>query len=170
VVSGATGHSAAIGAPWAAPAKALHLAGSAAWLGGLAWLLSLDRTDRVRFTRETSRVSSVALTSVVAVALSGVLQAVLFTPSLRELAASPYGAVLGAKILGLLVLVAFGARHRFRMMPKVHADAASLDGFRTSIAREVLVMAVVFLVGGLLAYVPVPAEPTMTPTTHAQGQ
>jgi putative copper export protein len=85
------GHSAAIGATWSAPAKAIHLAAAAAWLGGLLWLLTIDRTTRDdRFMREASRVSRVALISVIAVALSGVLQALLFAPSIRELIESRY--------------------------------------------------------------------------------
>ena len=169
-VSGATGHSAAIGATWTAPAKAIHLAAAAAWLGGLLWLLTIDRMDGGRFMREASRVSRVALVSVIAVTLSGVLQALLFAPSIGGLMDSRYGAVLAAKVVGLLVLVAFGARHRFGMMPAVRRNALLANRFASSVSRQLFVMTLVFLVGGLLAYVPVPASPTVAATTHSQHE
>src|SRR6185369_16838159 len=115
-----------------------------------------------RFMREASRVSRVALISVIAVALSGVLQALLFAPSIRELIESRYAAVLGAKVVGLLVLVAFGARHRFGMMPAVRRNPLLANAFASSVSREIFVMTLAFLAGGLLAYVPVPASHTVT--------
>src|SRR6185295_20069692 len=98
-------------------------------------------------------VSTIALTSVVAIALSGVIQVMILVPSLAGLL-SAYGATVLAKVLGLLVLVAFGAHHRNRVLPRLATD---LDGreafrFRTTLRREVAVMWLVILLGGFLGY------------------
>jgi copper transport protein len=158
VVSGASGHAAAIAPLWATPAKAIHLLSTAAWLGGLVWLLTRDRGDAVAFARDAARLSAVALPAAVFVTLSGLLQALLFAASVRELVFSGYGAVLAVKIAGLLVLVAFGAFHRYRMLPALAGPSSTSQSFTTSLRRETAVMCLVLLAGGLLAYVPIPRQ------------
>jgi copper transport protein len=164
VVSGATGHAAAIHPAWTAPAKALHLLAASGWLGGLLWLLWLlwllarERTDVATFAREAGRVSAVALGAVFVVAVSGVVQALLILPSPLDLFRSVYGAVTLAKVAGLAVLLLFGAYHRNRVLPRL-AEAGSVHGFAASLRREVAVMSLVVLLGGLLAYLSPPAPP-----------
>jgi copper transport protein len=161
-LSGASGHSAAIQPQWGVPAKAIHLMASAVWLGGLLWLLVRPAADDAElFARDADRVSSRALMAVVAVAFTGVVQTRLFLPSWGALVSSAYGLLALAKAAGLLVLVAFGAYHRQKLMPRVAATArtvADIAALRGSVAREVVVMALVILLGGLLAYVPPPEE------------
>ncbi|AHG92244.1 copper resistance protein CopC (plasmid) [Gemmatirosa kalamazoonensis] len=159
LVSGAVGHSMAMHAAWAVPAKVLHLAAGACWLGGLLWLIvcaPLGR-DGAAFVREAERVSAIALVAVVLVALSGAAQALLFLPTPIALVRSAYGAVTLAKVVGLLALAGFGAYHRFRVLPRLERDRRT--GFGGALRAEVLVMAVVILLGGLLAYIPPPAAP-----------
>jgi copper transport protein len=165
--SGTTGHSAAIHPAWTTPAKALHLLAGAVWLGGLLWLLTLDRGDAGRFQREASRVSSAALGAVLVVTASGVVQTFLFLASPLDLFRSAYGAVTIAKIVGLLVLVGFGAHHKFRVLPALAGDARVSSRFAASLKRELVVMAVVILLGGLLGYVPPREDPQLSPS-HAQ--
>jgi hypothetical protein len=63
------------------------------------------------------------------------------------------------QILSLLALVAFGAYNRQRLMPRIAASAAAGGAaLRASVTREIFVMALVILLGGLLAYVPPPGE------------
>lgn len=158
LASAAVGHSAALHPMLAVPSKALHLAAMAAWIGGLLWLVARERTDAGTFAVEASRVSTVALTAVVVVTLSGVAQTLLLVP-LHDLV-SAYGAIVAAKVAGLGVLVAFGAHHRYRMLPRitVSPDAPHpTDAFRASLAREIAIVGLVVLLGGLLAYVSPPA-------------
>jgi len=160
-VSGATGHSAAIQPLVAIPAKAIHLLASGVWVGGLAWLVVRPANDTPSlFASDANRVSSLALGAVVAVGLTGVLQTLMFLPSVRDVFTSPYGWIALAKTAGFLVLAAFGAYHRQRVMPRIAAAGEAADGvvLRASVRREILVMVVVILLGGLLAYVPPPEE------------
>jgi putative copper export protein len=159
LLSGATGHAAALHAVIAIPAKALHLGAGAAWLGGLLWLLSRDRSDAARFSRDASRVSSVALVAVLVVAASGVVQGLLFLPSPLDVFRSAYGAVTLAKLAGLLALVAFGAHHRYRVLPRLTASPEIPNRFAVTLRRELVVLVAVALLGGLLAYTAPPLPP-----------
>jgi copper transport protein len=156
MVSGATGHSAAIDPIWTAPARALHLLAGGAWLGALIYLIAYDRDAIDTFLRDALRVSTIALVAAIVVVLSGVLQALLFLSSPRDLFTSPYGAVLLAKIAGFLILIAFGAHHRYRVLPRLAHDATFAGSFAATIRSEVAVMAIVVLLGGFLAYVSPP--------------
>ena len=154
-VSAATGHSAVIHPGWTIPMRALHLLAIAAWLGGLLWLLALERPSADVVVAESQRVSSAALLAVVVVAFSGIVQDKLFIGDWSELVRSTYGYVSLIKLAGLGVLVLFGAHHRYRVMPKLGQPGADHD-FARSLRKEVLVMSLVILVGGLLAYIPPP--------------
>ena len=170
VVSGASGHSAAIQPAWGIPAKAIHLLASAVWLGGLLWLVVRPARDDVTlFAADAGRVSSLALAAVIAVALTGVVQTRLFLASWSGLVTSPYGWLALAKSAGLLALVAFGAYHRQRLMPRVAAPACTgsdVAALCVSVRRELYVIALVVLLGGLLAYVPPPAEGEAMSSQH----
>lgn len=154
-VSSATGHSAAIHPAWTIPMRAIHLVAISVWLGGLLWLLSLDRSNAAGVGTEAQRVSSAAMLAVIAVTVSGIVQTKFFIGEWADLVRSPYGYVALLKLAGLGVLVLFGAYHRYRVMPKL-AEAGVVHDFARSLRKEVLVISVVILVGGLLAYIPPP--------------
>ena len=158
LASGATGHSSAIEPFATTPAKALHLIAGAVWLGGLLWLLTVDRANIDRFEKEAMRVSSLALVAVIVVAFTGVVQWRYFLPTLRGLFDSAYGVVLAAKIAGLLALVVFGAHHKFRVLPRLRQDPDVASRFGRTLRSEVTVMLVVLLLGGLIGYLPPPDE------------
>jgi copper transport protein len=177
-VSGAVGHSAAIAPAWAVPAKAIHLLASAVWAGGLLWLLIRPLgDDLLLFAADADRVSSRALWAVIAIAFTGVVQTRLFLDSWSGLVTSAYGLLVLAKTAGLLVLVAFGAYNRQRVMPGLTTapNASEAATLRSSVTRELVVVALVILLGGLLAYVPPPSEseanmsssPSLLPSQHA---
>jgi copper transport protein len=157
LVSGAAGHSAAIHPEWGVPARALHLVAVAAWLGGLLWLIVLERRSAAVVSREAQRVSSAALGAVIAVAFSGLVQTRLFLPVWGDLVRSTYGAITLAKVAGLGVLVLFGAHHRYRVLPRL-AEAGAPEELARSLRKEVAVMSIVILLGGLLAYVAPPTH------------
>jgi copper transport protein len=162
--SGATGHAAAIHPALSIPVKAVHVAALAVWLGGLAVLLvTTRRGGELRALAE--RASRLMLAAVVALTASGVLAVLLFAPGLGPLARSAYGAVLAAKLLGLGVLVALGARNRYRLVPRL-PDAGARTALRRAVTWELAVMSLVLLAAGLLAYVPVPRPLPLPAHTH----
>jgi len=168
-LSGATGHSAAL-LPWVAvPARALHLLAGSAWVGGLLWLVACRGMPIGSFAREAGRVSAVALWASLIVAASGVAMAAVFLASPRDLVDSAYGAVLMAKVVGLLALMTFGAYHRFRVMPALTRQSGTPGRMAVSVRRELAMMVVVILLGGLLAYVP-PARSRVAPPAASSSE
>lgn len=157
LISSAVGHSAAIHPALAVPAKAIHLFALAFWLGGLLWIVVRDRTNLDHASADAARVSTVALWAVVLVTLSGIAQTLLLVPSI-EAFRSAYGLVVIAKAAGLGMLVAFGAHHRMRLMPRILKTECETDTavLRASVSRELLVFSVVMLLGGFLAYLSPP--------------
>jgi putative copper export protein len=162
-LTGATGHAAALHPAWSIPAKALHVAAVAVWAGGLATLFVTTLRDDA-LNALALRVSSLSLVAVTVITATGVLQTVLFAPSLRLLAASAYGAALLVKLAGMAVLVAIGARNRYRIVPRLPA-AEARTALRRAVGWELGVMTVVLLAAGLLAYLPVP-RPDPHPVAH----
>jgi len=159
-VSGATGHSAAIQPAWAMPAKGLHLIAGSIWVGGVLYLIAFDSSDRTAFTRAAFRVSNAALWCLFVVALSGIVQTRLFDPTIDGVLHSSYGALVLAKVAGLLILFAFGARHRRRTLPRLETGANG-NIMAASLRGEMLVMLLVIALGGLLAYVAPPRHMAM---------
>ena len=154
IASAYVGHAATMATDWSLPAKALHLLAGATWLGGLLWLLLADPA-LPEHGAGVRRVSAAALASVMVVSASGLLVALLFLPAWRDLFHSDYGAVAIAKIVGVGVLVLFGAYHKFVLVPRA-SEVATAGRLRRSVRYEVFVMTFVILLGGLLAYISPP--------------
>ena len=154
LIGGAIGHSAAVSSAISVPAKALHLAGAAFWLGGLIWLVS-DRSDKAVTVRAAAAVSSVAVLAITTVALTGIVQSFLFLSAWTDLFATPYGIALTGKVAGLLALAGFGAYHRYVILPRIAASGVA--SLQRSVRREIALMILVVILGGLLAYLPIPS-------------
>jgi copper transport protein len=161
LLSAAIGHSAAFHPLWSIPLKALHLTALAAWLGGLFWLVVCDPADPRELAIQTARVSSIALAAVVAIALSGILQSVLLLSSFSDLR-SYYGLILSLKVAGMGGLIAFGAYHRYRVMPQLMmgVDGGLVTEFGLSLRREIALLWIIVVLGGILAYVSPPSATT----------
>jgi len=167
LASAAVGHSAAIQPLWAVPLKAIHLAALAVWFGGLIWLIVRERGDAHTTATDVARVSTLALWAVVAVTVSGIAQTLILVQSTAGVR-SPYGGVVIAKILGLAVLVGFGAYHRRRFVPAIASRGEAVAGaLRTSVARELSVFCIVILLGGFLAYLSPPTRGAVNAGSHS---
>lgn len=166
VLSGALGHAQTQSSLAAIPAKAIHLAAVAAWLGGLVRLATAD-PDAAEFPPLARRVSSVALICVLVIGATGILQAALLLPDPTALWGSGYGRLVLVKAGGLASLVAIGAYHRLRLMPRLEEGRA--PDLRRSVRREIVVMALVLLVAAWLAQVPPPEAAPATVLTGAAG-
>jgi copper transport protein len=159
LVSGAVGHPAAIHPSLSVPAKIAHLLSASLWLGGLLWLVWLSRCDDAACRKEASRVSSVALITVILIFLTGVVESILFLNSPGDLIHSPYGRLVVAKAAGLAILVGYGAYNRFGLLPHLESQG-TMTKLSRSARQELIVVTVVILIGGFLAYVPTPPTPT----------
>lgn len=153
LITGASGHSAVIEPLVAIPAKSVHLAAAAIWLGGLLWIITAERHG-ARYVEGTRKISSLALWAVIVVVGSGVLQGFLFLPRFAALTESTYGRVMLAKSAGLVVLVLFGAFHR-RIVPRLDTTLARRR-LRGSVRLEIVVMLAVSVAGGILAAISPP--------------
>lgn len=154
VVSGAVGHPAAADAAWPVALKAVHLLAVSIWLGGLTCIVLGDASEP-SFPRRARRVSRWALWAVVAIAVTGVPLTLGFLPGLDALLGSAYGRLVLVKAAGLGVLIAFGAYHRFRLVPSL-GEAGTAARLIGSVRRERVVLIAVLLVAGFLAYTPLP--------------
>jgi copper transport protein len=155
LVSGAVGHPAAIQPYLSIPAKMAHLVSASIWLGGLLWIAWLSRCNEIACRVEARRVSSVALIAVLAIFLTGSLETILFIDSPSDLIHANYGRLVLLKVLGLALLVGFGVYNRFGLMP--HLDESGVTGrLSRSVSREIVIVTLVILIGGFLAYVPTP--------------
>lgn len=114
---GTADHDAAVTALW------MHMAGAAVWVGGLLGIVLLKKSlgsDRLLTVLE--RFSSLALVCFVVVAASGYVSAEIRVGQLENLA-SPYGALVLAKIAALIALGGFGAFQRQFLIRRMHAAA-----------------------------------------------
>ena len=158
LVSGAIGHPAAIQPYLSIPAKMAHLLSASLWLGGLLWLIWLSRCDETACRAEARRVSSVALIAVIVIFLTGSLATFLFINSPNDLIHSDYGRLVLLKVLGLVLLVGAGAYNRFGLLPRL-GDSGATRKLSRSIRNEIIIVSMVILIGGFLAYVPTPPAP-----------
>ncbi|MBO0827930.1 MAG: bifunctional copper resistance protein CopD/cytochrome c oxidase assembly protein [Streptosporangiales bacterium] len=117
----------------------LHLLGVSAWVGGLAGVCLAARVPGAPLRTLATRFSWLALWCVVAVGISGLVNAWLRLGSFGEVAGSSYGLLALGKLFALVLLGTFGWLHRTRTLPRLE------DGSRRPFVRlaavEVAVMA-----------------------------
>jgi len=152
-----------VGAGLAITVDWLHQAAVAVRIAGVAALAvaGLDRTSKGSAAKLIRRFSPVAVASVALVVTTGLLATTdrLSTPG--DLLASLYGFALSAKMLLLAPLVALGAYHRYRLLPRLDdADGSpGHSGLRRSALLELALMVVVLVAAGLMATTSPPTPP-----------
>ncbi|MGQ4518548.1 cytochrome c oxidase assembly protein [Dermabacteraceae bacterium P13077] len=117
-------------------ALAVHIAATAIWVGPLAVMVLHCRTVGEYAQVALERFSPWAFAAVIAIAFSGLVNALVRMNGPAELLQTPYGRVVFLKLIGLLLLAGFGAWQRRRQL---RADA----GFARLAAGEAVVMAAV---------------------------
>jgi copper transport protein len=149
------------------PVNVIHVAAMAVWLGGLATLLfvlpratrALEPADRGRLlAANLSRFSRVALVSVAAILLTGLIQAYVYVRQLDALIETGYGRAVLIKFALLMVLIAIGAYNRRRSVPRLERIAAGGESpgragllLRRALRAEVALLVVVLGVTAALA-------------------
>lgn len=152
-----------------------HQAAVAFWVGGVAAVgLAGWRAPAEPCAELIRRFSPLAAASVVLIVATGTLASVdrLTTPG--DLLASLYGFALSAKILLLVPLVALGAYHRYRLLPRLETGdekQAEPRLLRRSAFLELGIMVVVLLAAGLMATTspPTPLEQRTPFTTFDEA-
>jgi copper transport protein len=149
------------------PVNVVHVAAMAVWLGGLATLLfvaprgtrELEAGDRGRLLAAAlSRFSGVALISVGAILLTGLIQAYVYVRRLDALIETGYGRAVLVKFILLMVLIGIGAYNRRRSVPRLNKIAAGGESpgragllLRRALRAEVALLVVVLGVTAALA-------------------
>jgi copper transport protein len=153
------------------PTDVLHVLAMSVWIGGLVVLIAivpaatraLEPPYRTRLLAAILvRFSPVAFTAVCAILTTGLIQAYVHVRSIDHLIHTGYGRAVLAKMVLLVVLIAFGAYNQRRAVPRLKALAAGGEapgragaGLRTSLRGEVALLAVVIGVTSLLvSYAP----------------
>lgn len=135
---------------------ALHLAATAAWIGGLPFLLAgLARSPDERAAEALAqRFSRLALLAVAALAAAGVGLALAYIDSPRALYGTAYGAMVSAKVLLFGVLLLLGGLN-FWVVRGLRADAGGmLRRLRSFAGAEVGIGFTVVLAAASLTSVP----------------
>jgi len=122
-------------------AIAAHLVGAALWVGGLLALLVLRPLLGKRLPVVVARYSSMALWCFVAVAVSGVVSALVRLDGLGNLFTA-YGSLILVKTGCLLVLGGFGLLHRRRMVLRLTTEPGARGPFARFAVAEALVMGI----------------------------
>ena len=172
------------------PADAIHVLAASVWVGGIACLLlalpaatrRLEASERTRLLLATlTRFSAVALVCVIAIALTGVLQAYIEVRGFHGLLHTTYGALVIAKVVLLLALACFGWVNRERVIPALGrlANAGGPPGRSGVVARRsmrgelVLMVAVLGVTAALVSYAPpidISSGPFSTTSTLGPAQ
>lgn len=153
LAGGSLGHASAITPTVSVPLRAVHMAAASVWLGGLLTLgLALRNTPTQRSLLRA--VSSAALASFIAVAVTGLGQGLLLLGSFGALVQTSYGRLVLVKATGLILLAAFGYLHR-RLIAAVPegGDASTL---RRSVGVETIVFIALILVSAALSFAQLP--------------
>ena len=153
------------------PADVVHVLGASVWVGGIVCLLfalpvatrKLEGPQRTRLLLAAlARFSPLALGCVIAIAITGVVQAYIDVRSFDGLLHSTYGALVIVKVVLLLVLIGFGWVNRSRILPALRrlAGGGQAPGrggaaVRRSMRGELVVMGAVFgVTAALVSYAP----------------
>jgi copper transport protein len=165
------------------PSDVIHVLASSVWVGGVAFLVlalpvaarTLEPPGRTRLLLATlARFSPVALGSVVALAVTGLVQAYIDVRRVEDLVTTTYGLLVLAKMVLLAVLVGFGWVNKDKIIPRLRklVEGAAAPGsvgdlMRRSLRGELALMLVVFgVTAALIAYTP-PIDAPPGPFTTA---
>ncbi|WP_314646776.1 cytochrome c oxidase assembly protein [uncultured Microbacterium sp.] len=133
----------------------LHVIAAAVWMGGLLLLIFLRPTvAKGSLEHILRRYSTLALAAFVVVAVSGYFRALTALGRWDDLA-TPYGAILVAKILALVVMGVLGALYRRRLIAAASGGGKAFWGF---VCIELAFMGIASGAAAALARTAAPAD------------
>ncbi len=162
VIGAASGHPAVIEPFLALPANALHLGAAAIWIGGVLLLAVLpDHPETAAggwlYPQVASRVSSRAFLAVGVIIGTALLQDLLFLGEIGNLLATRYGLLLLSKAAVLVLLIGFGAWHRWKTLPEL-VRTGNQGPLRLAVRIEILFLTGIVLLAAWLALTPPPVS------------
>ncbi|HZC34937.1 MAG TPA: CopD family protein [Chthoniobacterales bacterium] len=159
-----------------------HLLVSAIWPGGLlpltAWYVIIARAPvNVSIIHEALlRFSAISLGAVVALGVSGVLNGLFMLKEFSDFYLTPYGKILGIKIIVFLGMIALGAQNR-RLLKIQRQSESPANGrapgkrlFRNICIESALAFVVFGLVGALGSLPPPGASSYSNSSSCSNGQ
>lgn len=159
-----TGHSASGGShDLATNSLVIHLLAGALWAGGLLALLANALRGGGHTDLAARRFSAVAVWCFVAMALSGVVNALVRVP-LPEVFATPYGLLVVGKVVALIALGVFGWLQRRRAVAALQSDPEARAPLIRLAAAEALVFGVTFGLAVGLGRTPPPPPAVLNPS------
>jgi len=162
---GATGHSSSGGShDLATNSLLIHLVAAALWVGGLIALIALGRRRGPGLPLAARRFSRIALACWVAMAVSGVINA-LVRVSPADLVSTQYGLLILAKITALAMLGVLGQQQRSRSL-RALTERGSKGAFLQLAGVETLIMFMTLGIAGALSATEPPAATTVPSTTE----
>jgi copper transport protein len=158
-----TGHSGAEGRVLPLLGDVLHVIGMTAWItvvAGLAWLPIWKSVQPETFSALT-RVSQVALGSVILLAATGLYTSLLRFYALEAVQATPYGQALIVKGFVIVPVLALAGLNRWFWIPNLERTRSSkwLNRFSNSMKLESLFLVGVLIATGNLVSQPPPQPP-----------
>jgi copper resistance protein D len=108
----------------------VHLLAAGLWLGGLlplAWLLARARSRSeaawISLARDVvPRFSQMGYAAVALLAATGTMNSLLLVGNFEALVGTPYGRLLGLKIMLFSVMVGLALINRFRLLPRLRRE------------------------------------------------
>jgi cytochrome c oxidase assembly factor CtaG/putative copper export protein len=147
----------------------MHLVGIVTWVGGLIALFAIKQDVLGEAKPMVARYSSLALASFVIVGVSGLGSSYVRIPDAAGLL-SPYGQMLFIKVVLLVILGAFGAVYRTRILSKLSEKGS----FFKLALLEIFIMGAAIGMGTALARTPPPINQgefiTPTPAQLLTGE
>jgi copper transport protein len=160
-------------ADWVLPVLTdwLHITFAAIWLGGVGYLAGVI-TPQVLAQRSLvkelgaaiEKFSPLAISCVLVIALTGIVQSASFVGSFDALFNTAYGRALLIKLAVFLALIGFGAFHQFVIGPQLNAWRAKAESqaqaaarFRVSIVVELAISLITLTAAAAMTVLPLAA-------------
>ncbi len=138
----------------------IHIIAATIWVGGIAYLLvaatsrSADQSSHTGFLQLATRFAPLAIFATTILVTSGIVSS-LMQVTIPEALNTPYGRVLGAKVLLLVILIALAIRNNRSVARSTNPDATVANSLRRYISIELgVAFAVLLATAGLASLEP----------------